>query len=89
MWQASEGKEDGVKQAHRRNEHAKRTREKEGEACQDTIVFFIFYVQNVDVKILIGQIFVSVKALLFSGINDLKQNVQWSRTCMSWVGYEN
>ena len=37
------------------------------DACKDAIVFFVFYVQNMDVKIVIGQIFASVKILLFGG----------------------
>ena len=31
-------------------------REGEGTACKDTIVFFVFFVHQTNVKILIGQI---------------------------------
>jgi len=31
-------------------------REEEGTACKDAIVFFVFYVHQTNVKILIGQI---------------------------------
>ena len=41
--------------------------EAEEGAHKDPIVFYVFYVQNRDVKILIAQIFVSVKILLFGG----------------------
>ena len=38
------------------------------DASKDAIVFFVFYAPDMDVKILIGQICVSVKILLFGGI---------------------
>ena len=61
--------------------------EAEGGAHKDPIVFYVFYVQNRDVKILIAQIFVSVKILLFGGVLDKKQNVRLS--CTNSVGYKN
>ena len=42
-----------------------------------------FYVQNMDVKILISQIFTSVKILLFGGVSDLIKNT--TRNCHVWT----
>ncbi len=45
-----------------RVESAKRDRRRgEGNACHDAIVFFVFYIQILDAKIVIGQNLESVK----------------------------
>ena len=53
-----------------KNQHAKRAGGRERDTCKDAIVFFIFYVQDMGVKILIGQIFIAVKILLLGGVTD-------------------
>ena len=74
MRQVPKWRERGLnKQACRNNEMCaseKRAREGQGKGClqaKDAIVFLVFIL---DVKILIGQIFVSVKILLFGGVTD-------------------
>ena len=43
-------------------------RDRERDACKDKYCFLRFCVWNMDIKILIGQIFTSVKILLFGGV---------------------
>ena len=51
----------------RPSERTKHAREGKGTPARTLLFSSFFYVQNMDIKIVIGQIFASVKILLFGG----------------------